>query len=144
MELAHLGYVVADMTRALRRFEAEGAVVEIPPTPDPIQKVSCCLLRVDGALHVELVAPLTPGDSPVESRLKRGGGLDHVCYFVDDVPAALQVETDAGAIVVCEPVHAVTFDRQIAFVQRRSGLVVELMTRRRRWRDGRRGTSSRS
>jgi len=128
-ELAHVGYVVRDMDAALRRFRAEGAEVVIAPTPDPIQRVSCCLLRCDGAVDVELVAPLVPGDSPVESRLKRGGGLDHVCYLVDDLDAALAAETANGALTVCEPTYAVTFDRTIAFVQRRSGLIVELMTR---------------
>ena len=131
MELTHLGFVVRDMHRALKRFEAEGAVVVIPPTDDPIQRVSCCLVRCDGAVDIELVAPLVPGDSPIEARLKRGGGLDHVCYLVDDVSEALASELAAGALVVCEPTHAVTFDRQIAFVQRRSGLVVEFMSRER-------------
>jgi methylmalonyl-CoA/ethylmalonyl-CoA epimerase len=104
-------------------------VVVIPPTDDPIQRVSCCLIRSDGAVDIELVAPLVPGDSPIESRLKRGGGLDHVCYLVDDISEALTSELATGAIVVCEPTHAVTFNRQIAFVQRRSGLVVEFMAR---------------
>jgi methylmalonyl-CoA/ethylmalonyl-CoA epimerase len=128
-ELAHLGYVVADMGRALRRFEAEGAVVLIPPTEDPLQRVSCCLLRTDGAVDIELVAPLTRGDSPVEARLTRGGGLDHVCYLIDSLTESLAEEIEAGAVVVCEPTYAVTFGRDIAFVHRRSGLVVELMTR---------------
>ena len=128
-ELAHIGYVVADMDRAVRRFETEGSVVVIAPTEDPIQRVSCCLVRTDDAIDIELVAPLVPGDSPVEARLKRGGGLDHVCYFVDDLEDSLASEIGAGALVVCEPTYAVTFDRDIAFVHRRSGLVVELMTR---------------
>ena len=128
-ELAHIGYVVADMDRAVRRFETEGSVVVISPTEDPIQRVSCCLVRTDDAIDIELVAPLVPGDSPVEARLKRGGGLDHVCYFVDDLEDSLASEIGAGAFVVCEPTYAVTFDRDIAFVHRRSGLVVELMTR---------------
>jgi methylmalonyl-CoA/ethylmalonyl-CoA epimerase len=128
-ELAHLGYVVTDMERALQQFQAEGAVVLIAPTDDPIQRVSCCLLRSDGAVDIELVAPLAQGDSPVESRLRRGGGLDHVCYLVDDLSEALEAEVDARAVVVCAPTYAVTFDRQIAFVLRRSGLLVELMAR---------------
>ena len=128
-ELAHIGYVVADMDRAVRRFETEGSVVVISPTEDPIQRVSCCLVRTDDAIDIELVAPLVSGDSPVEARLKRGGGLDHVCYFVDDLEESLASEIGAGALVDCEPTYAVTFDRDIAFVHRRSGLVVELMTR---------------
>lgn len=130
-DLAHIGYVVTDMARAVRRFEAEGSVVVIPPTDDPIQRVSCCLVRTDEAIDIELVAPLVKGDSPVEARIKRGGGLDHVCYFVDDLDEALASEIESGAVVVCEPTYAVTFDRDIAFVHRRSGLVVELMTRTR-------------
>jgi methylmalonyl-CoA/ethylmalonyl-CoA epimerase len=129
VELAHLGYVVRDMARSIQRFETEGAVVLIAPTEDPIQRVSCCLLRLDDAVLLELVAPLVPGDSPVESRLKRGGGLDHICYFVDDVADTIATERAAGSLVVCEPVHAVTFDRVVAFVQRRSGLVVEFMSK---------------
>ena len=128
-EFAHLGYVVPDMDAALRRFVAEGAEVVIEPTADPIQRVSCCVLRSDAGVAIELVAPLVRGDSPVEARLRRGGGLDHICYLVDDLEAALVEEEERGALVVCDPVPAVTFGRRVAFVQRRSGLVVELMSR---------------
>ena len=103
MELAHIGYVVRDMASALQRFEAEGAVVVIPPTADPVQRVSCCLVRGDGAVDIELVAPLVPGDSPIEARLKRGGGLDHLCYFVPYVRDGVGIRGCAGAVVVCEP-----------------------------------------
>jgi methylmalonyl-CoA/ethylmalonyl-CoA epimerase len=128
MPVAHLGYVVPDMDAAVRRWTEGGAEVVIAPTDDPIQKVTCCLLRTDGAVDIELVAPMTRGDSPVENRLKRGGGLDHICYFVDSLDEALEREKETGSIVVCEPVYAVTFNRDIAFVHRRTGLVVEYMT----------------
>jgi methylmalonyl-CoA/ethylmalonyl-CoA epimerase len=128
-ELAHLGYVVPAIEPALRRFVQEGAEVLIEPTVDPIQRVSCCVVRGDGGVAIELVAPLVRGDSPVEARLKRGGGLDHICYLVDDLDAALAEERALGALVVCDPVPAVTFGRLVAFVQRRSGMVIELMGR---------------
>jgi catechol 2,3-dioxygenase-like lactoylglutathione lyase family enzyme len=127
--LHHVGYVVRDMSSALRRFSEEGATLLLGPTDDPIQTVSCALLRLADGLDVELVAPLDPESSPVTARLARGGGLDHVCLAVDDVTTALAEEEDRRAVVVCEPVHAVTFDRTIAFVRRRSGLLVELMAR---------------
>jgi hypothetical protein len=34
-----------------------------------------------------------------------------------------------GAIVVCSPIFAVAFNRDVAFVHRRSGLLLEFMTR---------------
>lgn len=131
MDLHHVGYVVADMARGIRSFEAEGAILEIPPTDDPIQRVTCALLRLADGTAVELVAPIDPDDSPVTSRLRRGGGLDHLCYAVDDVQAALDAEEEAGSLIVCEAVHAVTFDETIGFALRRSGLLVEYMSRNR-------------
>lgn len=126
--VAHLGFVVPDMAAAVDRWVEGGAEVVIPPTNDPIQGVVCCLLRDQGAVAIELVAPLETGSSPVESRLKRGGGLDHICYFVDSLEEALAEERSRGSLVVCDPVYAVTFNRDIAFVHRRTGLVVEFMT----------------
>jgi methylmalonyl-CoA/ethylmalonyl-CoA epimerase len=127
--LHHVGYVVRDMQRALRQFGDEGAELLLGPTDDPIQRVTCALVRLADGIDLELVAPLDPEDSPVSARLRRGGGLDHICLAVDDVAAALSDEVDRDALVVCEPVHAVTFRRTVAFVRRRSGLVVELMSR---------------
>lgn len=129
MELHHLGYVVDDMELAMKLFAREGATVEIEPTNDPIQRVTCAMLRLSDGTGVELVAAINPDDSPVASRLRRGGGLDHVCYVVDDVEAALESEDDIGSQIVCPPVHAVTFGETVGFALRRSGLLVEFMSR---------------
>lgn len=126
--VSHVGFVVADMASAVERWVEGGAEVVIPPTRDPIQGVLCCLIRDAGAVDIELVAPLEAGSSPIESRLKRGGGLDHICYLVESLEESLAEERSRGSLVVCEPVYAVTFQRDIAFVHRRTGLVVEYMT----------------
>lgn len=126
--LAHIGYVVPEIKRALKRFMKEGAVVVISPAQDPIQKVEVCLLRIDGTADIELIAPLDVNDNPVKGRLGRGGGLDHICYFVDDIEKALEKEKSIGGIVVCKPCYAVAFHRTVAFVHRKSGLVVEFMS----------------
>lgn len=129
LELHHVGFVVRNMGRAVEGYLREGAILEIAPTDDPIQRVTCALMRMEDGGAIELVAPLDPEDSPVTSRLRRGGGLDHLCYLVDDLETELAVEVGRGATVVCDPVYAVTFDRMIAFVLRRTGLLVELMAR---------------
>ena len=129
--LHHVGFVVRDIAASLRRFVDEGATVVIEPTDDPVQRVTCALVRLADGIDIELVAPLDPDNSPVTARLRRGGGLDHICLAVDDVASSLAAEEDRGAVVVCPPVHAVTFDRTIAFAHRRSGLLIELMARER-------------
>ncbi|KRA44981.1 hypothetical protein ASD80_06720 [Devosia sp. Root635] len=126
--LFHIGYVVANMDRALKIWTAMGAELLVPPAPDPIQKVSCALLTLSGAVHIELIAPLED-DSPVRTRLAKGGGLDHVCLFSDDLAADLSALEDRGGLIVVQPCYGAVFDRQLAFVMTRGGLVVELMSR---------------
>ncbi len=130
--LHHLGYVVVNMDRSIKQFVDEGAELEITPTDDPIQRVTCAMLRLADGTGVELVAALEPDDSPITSRLRRGGGLDHICYQVGDVQAALDEEEASGAAIVCAPVHAATFNEMIGFALRRSGLLVEYMSQSNR------------
>lgn len=126
--LHHLGYVVPRMAPALRRFVDEGATVLVEPIDDPVQRVTVALLSVDAGVPVELVAPIPGVDGPIAARLQRGGGLDHLCFTVDDVAAALAEDAERGALIVCEPVFAVAFTRTVGFVQRRTGLVVEYIS----------------
>lgn len=126
--LHHIGYVVRSMKSALSRFTDEGAVVVVEPIQDPIQRVEVALLRTDGDVPIELVAPIAGVEGPIESRLKRGGGFDHLCYSVRDVAASIAEEEERGSLVVCEPVFAVAFTRTVGFVQRRTGMVVEYIS----------------
>lgn len=125
----HWGYVVPNMERALTSWQKAGAVVLVPPAIDPIQNVACALLVYKGAAPIELVSPLPEGPNPVEGRLKKGGGLDHVCLFAADLEADLEAMRQEGAITVVEPCYGAVFDRRLAFVVTRMGLTVELMTR---------------
>ncbi|MFC7594731.1 VOC family protein [Terrabacter sp. GCM10028922] len=129
--LHHVGYVVANMGGGIRRFEDSGGALVVGPTDDELLGVVCALLRLPEGVDVELVGPLEGADSPVTARLARGGGLDHLCFWVDDLEASLRQELDHDALLLAQPTYAVTFDSTIAFVQRRSGLVVELMGAKR-------------
>ena len=125
--LHHIGYVVANMSSGIRRFQDDGAELVVGPTEDPLLRVVCALLRLPEGADVELVAPHPEGGSPITARLQRGGGLDHLCFWVDDLQASLAREVDRDAVLLVPPTYAVTFDSTVAFVQRRTGLVVELM-----------------
>lgn len=100
----------------------------VEPIDDPIQRVTVALLTADAGVPIELVAPIPGLASPIDARLRRGGGFDHLCFSVPDVADALARESERGGIVVCDPVFAVAFTRMIAFVQRRSGMVVEYIS----------------
>lgn len=126
--LHHVGYVVANIKGGIRRFEDNGGELVVGPSNDPLLGVVCALIRLPEGVDVELVAPLEGAEeSPITGRLKRGGGLDHLCFWVEDLDASLAGELVNDAILLVPPTYAVTFDSTIAFVQRRGGLVVELM-----------------
>jgi glyoxalase/bleomycin resistance protein/dioxygenase superfamily protein len=137
MKLHHLGWVGRDLARMRHAFERDGAKVVSAPIDDPIQRVTVQFLREPSTGELwELVAPLgDAADTPLSSRLARGGGFDHVCYeleagdgTLEDVVAA---EVARGARVVCEPVIAAAFARRIAFVFRRSQRLIEYVEPRR-------------
>lgn len=124
--LAHIGYVVESMEHGYKQFLREGAQVLSPPVIDPIQKVEVCIIKLQQAeLPIELVAPIDLHDNPVSARLKRGGGLDHICFYTKDLFGILEHEKKQGGTLVCDPVFSVLFQMRVAFVYRRCGLLVE-------------------
>jgi hypothetical protein len=107
VRLHHFGWVGRDLARMRRAFERDGAVLASPPIDDPVQRVTVQFLREPATGELwELVVPLgDPADSPLTSRLARGGGFDHVCYELDDDDGTLEdrlaAEVARGAQVVC-------------------------------------------
>jgi methylmalonyl-CoA/ethylmalonyl-CoA epimerase len=126
-KMDHLGYVVKNLNASIARFVKEGAEILIEPVDDNIQRVRICMLKIKGNIKIELVAPLDLDNSPVKTRIDLGGGLDHICFTTNNLNEALQLEKANGSVIVCQPVWAEAFKRHIAFVHRRSGLLVELL-----------------
>ena len=127
MRIAHLGFVTKDIDLVINSWINSGYSVKVPKTFDPIQNVFCLLLSKDGETDIELVSPGYSGKNPLSSRLTRGGGLDHVCFYTHEIERSLELERSNRSIVVCEPVFAETFKRRVAFVVRRCGMLVEFM-----------------
>jgi methylmalonyl-CoA/ethylmalonyl-CoA epimerase len=117
MRLHHVGIVVRDL-------QAYGASCEAflglrPATVvfhDPIQKVRVQFWCDDTGHMLELVEPAAP-DSPINEALRKGGGLNHLCFEVDDIEADLRASLDRGALPVTGIAPAVAFEgRRIAFL----------------------------
>lgn len=98
---------------------------------DPLQRVRVAFFYpVDGHNPVlELVEPASD-TSPVTSFLKKGGGLHHVCYEIDDLDSALRQARAAKMAIASPPTPAVAFNgRRIAWVCSRNRLLMELLER---------------
>jgi methylmalonyl-CoA epimerase len=111
----HLGVAVEDLEQALETYaRLFGAHVEHRATVDD-QGVRAASLRV-GDGRVELLEPLG-GDTPVGRFLaKRGPGMHHVAYEVDDLRATLAELADAGADLIDTTPREGLFGLEVAFV----------------------------
>jgi methylmalonyl-CoA/ethylmalonyl-CoA epimerase len=111
----HLGVAVADLDEAVATYERLfGARVEHRDRV-PEQGVEAAALRV-GEGRVELLASLGE-DTPVGRFLaKRGPGMHHVAYEVDDLPATLADLAEGGAELIDEQPRRGLFGLEVAFV----------------------------
>jgi len=129
LALHHVGIAVAEIGPAtetyVRRF---GYTVESPVIHDPAQTAYVQFLRLPGeSSFVEFVAPDGP-ESKLAASIKKGGGLNHLCYSVGDIEAAVTQLRDAGMITLCEPIAAVAFPgRRIAWLMGQDRIPIELV-----------------
>ena len=111
----HLGVAVADLDEAVATYERLfGAELEHRETV-PDQGVEAASLRI-GEGRVELLASLG-AETPVGKFLaKRGPGMHHVAYEVDNVGEALEELAAKGAELIDDRPKRGLFGLEVAFV----------------------------
>jgi methylmalonyl-CoA/ethylmalonyl-CoA epimerase len=126
----HVGFAVEDLDGALETYERLfGARLE-QRSRVAEQGVEAASIRV-GESRLELLGPLDV-DTPVGRFLaKRGPGMHHVAYEVDDIGAALAHLADAGAELIDETPRQGMFGLEVAFVHPDSvhGVLSEVVAR---------------
>jgi methylmalonyl-CoA epimerase len=97
----HIGVAVEDLDAALALYEGALRMPVVHRETVTEQGVEAILLDV-GEGHVELLKPLGP-DTPVGKYLaKKGPGIHHVAYQVDDIEATLASLKAAGLRLIDE------------------------------------------
>ena len=111
----HLGVAVRDLDEAIATYERLFSARLEHRAEVPDQGVEAAFLRV-GQSRLELLAPTGP-DTPVGRFLeRRGPGMHHVAYEVDNVAAELSELAAAGAQLIDESPRAGLFGLEVAFV----------------------------
>lgn len=125
----HLGVAVGELEDAFATYaRLFGAELEHRETLAE-QGVEAIALKV-GDSRVELLGALGE-DTPVGRFLaKRGAGMHHVAYWVDDVGAALAELADEGAQLIDETPRLGLYGLQVAFVHPDSvhGVLTEVVS----------------
>jgi methylmalonyl-CoA/ethylmalonyl-CoA epimerase len=125
-KIDHVGVAVPSIDAALAIYEALG-LTEARREIVPGQKVTVAFLPV-GESRVELLEPTSP-DSPVAKFLeKRGGGIHHLCFAVEDLERALADLTRRGfRLIHSSPVPGAD-GKRVAFLHPEAGggVLIEL------------------
>ena len=128
-KIDHLGVAVASIDEALAVYRALG-LAETKREEVPSQKVVVAFLPV-GESRIELLQP-TAGDSPVAKFLaKRGGGIHHVCFAVEDLDAALEDLSRRGFRLIHREAVPGADGKRVAFLHPEAGhgVLIELSQR---------------
>ena len=125
----HIGIAVEDLDAAIELHTATYGLELVHREVVEEQGVEAVLLDV-GESHVELLAPLS-ADTPVGKFLARKGpGLHHVAYRVDDVAAELERLKADGARLIDETPRVGIRGSSVAFLHPASSgsVLTELVT----------------
>ena len=126
--ICHLGYAVEDIEAASRFYRRNFGVEPGEPEVVEEQGIVATMFRV-GESMIELVQPIRP-DSPVGKFLeRRGEGVHHVAYEVEDLHAALTDLRNNGVEVIDEEPRMGVGGTRMAFVHPKSafGVLTELV-----------------
>jgi len=124
----HIAIVVESIAQARKVYEGVLGTSVGEPEYVADQKVNV-LVTYAGEQRIELVEPAAP-DSPVSQFLaKRGAGLHHVAYRVDDIDRALAALKAAGVRMIDEKARPGAHGTRIAFVHPKAlgGVLTELV-----------------
>jgi methylmalonyl-CoA epimerase len=124
----HIGIAVEDLDAALALYERDYAMTLVHRETVGEQGVEAALLDV-GENHVELLAATGP-DTPVGKFLaKKGPGMHHVAYQVDDIEATLAALKEAGMRLIDETPRTGIRNSRVAFLHPATagGLLTEIV-----------------
>lgn len=127
LTLHHVGYVVSDLAAAAATYESLGFNTgerhEIPE-----QKIVAMTFRA-GHGWMELIQPTDPEGPIAAFMAKRGEGVHHVAYQVDDIEAKLAELKAAGVQLIDETPRSGAHGWRIAFIHPKAchGVLTELV-----------------
>jgi methylmalonyl-CoA epimerase len=111
----HIGVAVADLEAAIALHEQTYGMPLVHRETVETQGVEAVLLDV-GDSHVELLRPLSDDTSVGKFLAKRGPGLHHVAYGVDDVEATLAQLRERGVRLIDEAPRTGIRGSRVAFL----------------------------
>ena len=124
----HVGVAVEDIDAAIGLYERSFEMTLAHRETVESQGVEAVLLDV-GDGHVELLRPLGPETAVGKFLARKGPGLHHVAYAVEDIDATLKRLADAGLELIDSEPRVGIRESRVAFLHPRStgGVLTEIV-----------------
>jgi methylmalonyl-CoA/ethylmalonyl-CoA epimerase len=124
----HIGVAVEDLNAAIELYESSFEMALAHRETVESQGVEAVLLDV-GDGHVELLRPLGADTAVGKFIERRGPGLHHVAYAVDDIDSTLGALRDAGLELIDSEARTGIRESRVAFLHPRStgGVLTEIV-----------------
>jgi methylmalonyl-CoA/ethylmalonyl-CoA epimerase len=132
LRLHHVGHAVRELDAASELYARRlGYRAITGAIHDPLQTALVQFLLLDGdSVYLELVAPDGP-TSRLTNVVKRGGGLNHLCYTCGRLEEAIEALEATAMKLISEPKPGVAFGgRRICWLLGQDPLPIELVERR--------------
>jgi methylmalonyl-CoA epimerase len=125
-QIDHIGIAVKSLDETVA-FYRDVMGLEVSST-EVFNGMKIAFLRI-GDSELELLEDLTPGGAIARHVAKRGEGVQHVAYRVDDIELALQAMRDKGVELIDERPRPGARNAQVAFLHPKStkGVLIEFV-----------------
>ncbi|MCO5314644.1 MAG: methylmalonyl-CoA epimerase [Solirubrobacterales bacterium] len=111
----HIGVAVEDLDTAIKLYERSFEMELVHRETVESQGVEAVLLDV-GDGHVELLAPLSANTPVGKFIAKKGPGIHHVAYAVEDIEAELERAKELGMRLIDESPRTGIRQSRVAFI----------------------------
>jgi methylmalonyl-CoA epimerase len=127
LKIHHIAIAVRDLEEAATRFGGLLGLGRSERYDVASMKVSCLFLPV-GESNIELLEPQSEDSAVGKFLAKRGEGIHHICFEVDDIEASMRRFEEQGARLIDKAPRPGAGGHLVAFVHPKSahGALIEL------------------
>ncbi len=129
MKLDHIGIAVKDLEES-RKFYGQVLGLQVSEPEDlPDRQLKICMVDMGvGGANIELLWPTHPDSAVAKFIDKKGPGMHHICYHVDDVAKKLAEIKASGAKLIDEAPKPGAHHTLVAFIHPKSsgGVLTEI------------------
>jgi len=127
-KIDHIGIAVKDLQDSLKVYEGIFGLKATPLEEVPERGARLVFLKI-GDVKLELIEPYKPGEGPIGKFLeKRGEGLHHITFEVEDITGEMRALSTAGMELVDREPRKGAEGTMTAFISPKSvhGVLIEL------------------